>query len=145
MTDSKLSPSVKAQRAYRQTLKGKITEEKYEKSDKGRERKKRWAEEQRLKKKLARRQEFIDLYGDIDTILNLLDEKQRIVIDRIYGLSDSIPVKESDIAREWGNTRAWINKIKLQAIAKLEAAKQAKAEATEQDKNSSPEAQREET
>ena len=114
-----LGRKVRAQKRYRQTLKGEITEEKYEKSSRGRKRKREWAAAERLKKLQARKQKFIAIYGDIETALDLLDDKQRIVIKKIYGLDGNMPIKEAALAAEWGTSRQWINQIKKSAISKL--------------------------
>ncbi len=83
--------------------------------------------------------------SNADLALNLLSDRETQVIIKIYGLDGNPPIKQKDIAEEWDTKPQWISHVKLSAIAKLEAAKQAKAEATEQDQNSSPEAQREES
>ncbi len=145
MTQESKSDKYRRQKAYRQTLKGQFTEIKYERSQKGRKRKTDWAHRQRLKVLADRANEFIDTYGDVEKALSLLDEREQEVIVKIYGLDGNLPIKQKDIAKQWGTSGQWITEVKQSAIAKLEAAKLAKAEASEQDQNSSPEAQREET
>ncbi len=134
------------QKAYLQTPRGKAAYKRYQISEKGKTKKREWARRERLKQLSSKPQKFIDKYGDLDAALNLLDDREEEVIVRIYGLDGNLPIKQKDIAEEWGTSHQWITQIKQSAIAKLEAAKQAKAEATEQDQNSSPpEAQREES
>ncbi len=134
-----------SRRAYNKSEKGKVVAKRYESSEAGKARKRNW------KRKhdgtiLDKRQWFLDEYGDIDVSLSFLDDRETEVIIKIYGLDGNPPLKQKDIAEEWNTKPQWISKVKLSAIAKLEAAKQTKAEASEQDKNSSPpEAQREES
>lgn len=108
------------QKAYRQSPKGKATEKRYEKSDKGRKRKRDWAQKERLKVLSAKSKEFIETYGDIDEALDLLNEREEEVIVKIFGLDGNLPVKQIDIAKEWGTSPQWISDIKTSAMDKLD-------------------------
>ncbi|MDJ0727157.1 MAG: hypothetical protein QNJ38_18810 [Prochloraceae cyanobacterium] len=135
-----------AQKAYFKTPKGKAALKKAQSSENGKRIKLNWWQKNRGTAPSDRANKFIDTYGDVEKALSLLDEREQEVIVKIYGLDGNLPIKQKDIAKQWGTSGQWITEVKQSAIAKLEAAKQAKAEATEQDKNpSAPEAQREES
>ncbi len=148
------------QKAYFKTPKGKAARKRYQSSDKGKEVKRDWWQKNRGKTPLDPQQYFIDTYGDPDTALQLLPQKQKLVIKYLYGLDGGEPLTQEAIADLMGYRQQWIAQLKKKAIdtlndaiskkslspyAKLEAAKLAKAEASEQDQNPSPtEAQQEE-
>ena len=148
-------------KAYRQTEKGKAAEKRYQTSEKGKQTRREWWQKKYGKTPLDPQQYFLDTYGDPETALQLLPQKQKLVIKYLYGLDGGEPLTQEAIADLMGYRQQWIAQLKKKAIdtlndaiskkslspyAKLEAAKQAKAEATEQDKNPlSPEPQREET
>ena len=76
------------QEAYHKTEKGKISLEKYQASERARASKRRWWQEHRGIEPVNMRQQFIDIYGQPDIALALLNERERQVIDLYFGLSD---------------------------------------------------------
>ncbi len=107
-----------AQKAYRQTEKGKESVRKYNASEKAKIVKKNW------KRKhdgtiIDKRQWFIDTYGNIETALNLLDDREKNVIIKVFGLNGSPPLKQKDLAAQWDKSPQWISEIKKEALKKL--------------------------
>ena len=51
--------------------------------------------------------------------LDLLDDRERLVVSLRFGLDGSAPLTLKDVGRRLGVTREWIRKIEIRAVAKL--------------------------
>ena len=111
------------QKAYLKTEKGKKALKRYETSE-GRLAKQRERTRIRQGTIVDKRQWFLDTYGDIETALNLLDEKEQLVITRLYGLDGTKRMTQGAIASELGVTQQMISLIKKAALGKLLPLKQ---------------------
>ena len=114
------------QRAYFKTAKGKEAVKKYNASDSAREIKREWARNRRGTI-IDKRQWFIDTYGEIETALAMLEDKERFAIELYYGLTGEKPLTQKAIAQMLGRSESLIGKIRKAALAKLEPLKQSKA------------------
>lgn len=107
-----------AQKTYRQTEKGRETVRRYNATEAARVSKRDW------KRKhdgtiVDRKQHFIDTYGDIETALELLDEKERLVITRLHGLDGSSSKTQEMVATEMRCSQPTVAKLKKKAEDKL--------------------------
>lgn len=109
------------QAAYHETEKGKAAVEKYESSDKARARKRRWWQEHKGTEPPNMRQQFIDTYGQVDTAVALLTERERQVISLYFGLFDGLPNTLEDIGTQIGISKQRVGQIKSNALKKLTA------------------------
>ena len=75
-------------------------------------------------KKIERRQDFIDTYGEIETALNLLTKQERLVITYLNGLDGNQPLTRQEVAEKMYFTPTWISNINQKAKEKLEPLKQ---------------------
>lgn len=107
------------QAAYHETEKGKASVEKYESSEKARARKRRWWQEHKAAKPIDMRQEFIDTYGQVDTTIALLTERERQIISLYFGLVDGLPNTLEDIGKQMGISKQRVGQIKSNALKKL--------------------------
>ncbi len=107
------------QAAYHETDKGKVAVEKYESSDKARARKRRWWREHKGTEPIDMRQQFIDTYGQVDTVIALLTERERQVISLYFGLFDGLPNTLEDIGIQIGISKQRVGQIKSNALKKL--------------------------
>ncbi len=119
------------QRAYFKTEKGKTAVKKYNASDSAREIKREWARKKRGTI-VNKRQWFIDNYGNIETALAQLNERERFVIELNFGLSGEKPLTLVAISKKMGRSDTLIGNIKRAALAKLEPLKIKIAENKEQ-------------
>ncbi len=119
------------QRAYFKTEKGKTAVKKYNESDSAREIKKEWARKKRGTI-VDKRQWFIDNYGNIETALAQLNDRERFVIELNYGLSGEKPLTQVAIAKKMERSNSVIGAIKKSGLAKLEPLKNKIAENKEQ-------------
>lgn len=109
------------QKAYLKTKKGKAALKKYQSSEKGKQIKKDWWHKNRSTTPLDRRQYFVEKYGDAQSLLCLLNEKEKEVITRHYGLDGTKPITLTAIAKEKGKSQQWISQLKKSALNKLAA------------------------
>ncbi|MGF1488733.1 MAG: sigma factor-like helix-turn-helix DNA-binding protein [Prochloraceae cyanobacterium] len=126
------------QKAYFKTLKGKAARQKYQTSDKGKEVKRNWWRENYGKIPLDPVADFIQKYGDPDTALNLLPQKQKLVIKYLYGLDGGEPLTQEAISNLMGCSQQWIAELKKRAIAKLEKVTKSKHEAIDPQQEKKP-------
>jgi len=75
--------------------------------------------------KIARKQDFIDTYGDIEAALKLLDQKARDIIIHLYGLDGSEPMTQDAIGKKLFLSSSLIGRIKHEALDRLEPLKKA--------------------
>jgi len=118
-------------RAYFKTEKGKAAIERYENSEKRKANKRDWKRRQRGTI-VDKRQWFIDNYGNIETALARLNDRERFVIELNYGLSGEKPLTQVAIAEKMGRSNSVIGTIRKSALAKLEPLKNQVAENKEQ-------------
>ena len=107
-----------AQKAYRQTQKGRETLRKYNATEAAKASKRDW------KRKhdgtiVDKRQWFIDTYGNPGVALELLNQKEKLVIKYSYGLDGGLPLTQVAIASMMECSRQWISQIKKSALKKL--------------------------
>lgn len=107
------------QTAYHETDKGKASVEKYESSEKARARKRRWWQENKGTEHPDLRQQFIDTYGQVDTAMASLTERERQVISLYFGLFDHLPKTLEDIGTQIGISKQRVGQIKSKALKKL--------------------------
>ncbi len=115
------------QRAYFKTEKGKQAIQRYENSEARKINKREWYRK-RNGTIVDKRQWFIDTYGDIQTALNLLDDREKTTIELYYGLSGEKPISLRAIAPILKRSESLIGKIRKSALAKLEPLKNKVAE-----------------
>ncbi|MGF1490698.1 MAG: sigma factor-like helix-turn-helix DNA-binding protein [Prochloraceae cyanobacterium] len=108
------------QKAYLQTEKGKEALKRYRSSEKVKIRERNRARTRRGTI-IDKQQWFIDNYGDIENTLNILDDKQRQVINLIYGLDGNEPITQKDLAERWGKSPQWISQLKKSALNKIKS------------------------
>ena len=113
------------QKAYRQTEKGKATEKRYRSSEKAKQVRREWWQNKYGKTPLDPQQYFIDTYGDPAVALELLNQKEKLVIKYLYGLDGGPPLTQGAIASMMECSRQWISQIKKSALSKLAPLKKA--------------------
>jgi len=112
------------QEAYRQSERGRATIKEYESSETRRAQKRDWARKNRGMI-VDKRQWFIDTYGDIETALaTICDREQITAIDYYYGLNVEQNLTQTQIGEILGKSRYTISDIIKKAKAKLEPLKQ---------------------
>ena len=114
-----------AQRVYRQTEKGKATEKRYRSSEKAKQVRREWWRNKYGKTPLDPQQYFIDTYGDPVVALELLNQKEKLVIKYLYGLDGGPPLTQEAIASMMECSHQWISQLKKQAEKKLAPLKKA--------------------
>lgn len=107
------------QAAYHETEKGKAAVKKYESSEIAKARKRRWWQEHKGIEPGARRQQFIDTYGQIDAALESLGEREKQVIYLYFGLENGKPHTLDDIGTQMGISKQRVGQIKSTALKKL--------------------------
>lgn len=107
------------QAAYHQTEKGKASVEKYESSERAKERKRRWWQEHRGNAPVDLRSEFIETYGQPPQALEPLNAKERSVISLYFGLEDAQPCTLEEIGRQMGVSKQRAGQIKSSALKKI--------------------------
>ena len=107
------------QEAYRQTEKGKATEKRYQSSDRAKKIKRDWWRDRYAKKPDDPRQAFIDIYGDIETALKLLDKREQFIVIHLNGLDGSEPMTQEAVGQELFLTQQRIGQIYKDAEKKL--------------------------
>lgn len=108
------------QAAYHQTEKGKAAVEKYENSEKAKERKRRWWQEHRGNAPVDLRSQFIETYGQPQKALEPLGERERTVISRYYGLlEDGKTYTLEEIGSTLGISKQRVAQIKSAALKKI--------------------------
>lgn len=106
------------QKKYHSTEKGKAAVKKYRDSD-------RWKTLQRDRARIRRgtivdkRRWFVDTYGDPGVALELLDQKEKFVVESLYGLNGNPPLTQKAIASMMDCSRQWISQLKKKAEKKL--------------------------
>ena len=122
------------QKAYFKTPQGKAARKRYQSSEKGKEIKRNWWQTHRGKIPLDPQQYFIDTYGDPVVALELLNQKEKLVIKYLYGLDGGPPLTQEAIASMMECSRQWIGRLKKKAEKKLDPLKKAISEDTEPEK-----------
>ncbi len=112
------------QEAYRQSERGRTTIKQYESSEARLAQKRDWARKNRGTI-VDKRQWFIDTYGDIETALAMLGDREQITaIDYYYGLNVEQRLTQTQIAEILGKKQPDISDLIKKAKAKLEPLKQ---------------------
>ena len=112
------------QKKYHSTEKGKAAVKKYRNSD-------TWKALQRERARIRRgtiidkQQHFIDTYGDPAVALELLNQKERLVIKYLYGLDGGPPLTQKEMAALMECSRQRISQLKKKAENKLAHLKKA--------------------
>ena len=114
------------QKAYLKSTKGKAALKKYRTSEKGKA-KARDLARRRRGTIVDKQQWFIDTYGDVDTALDLLSEREQKVVELYYGLDTGESLNQTAIANQLGTSIATVSRTKKEALAKLEPLKQSVA------------------
>ena len=120
-----------AQKAYLKSPKGKTTRKKYESSDRSKKRKLDWWHQNKSPKRIDRRQQFIDTYGNIEAALKLLDKREQFIVIHLNGLGGNPPMTLEAIGVELFLTGSRIQQIYKDAEKKLIPLKKAISEDTE--------------
>ena len=123
-----------AQNAYRQTEKGKAAEKKYRSSEKAKQIKREWWRNKYGKSPLDPQQYFIDTYGDPSVALELLNQREKLVIKYSYGLDGGPPLTQKAIARMMEYSPQRVSQIKKSALKKLAPLKKAIENKPQQEK-----------
>lgn len=112
------------QKKYRSTENGKAAIKKYESTER---RKAAQRERSRIRQGTIadKRQWFIDTYKDPGVALELLNQKEKLVIKYSYGLDGGPPLTQLAIASMMECSRQWISQIKKSALNKLAPIKRA--------------------
>jgi RNA polymerase primary sigma factor len=63
-----------------------------------------------------------NLYGEIDGLLDVLDERERRIIDERFGLNGKKPLTLEEVGREFGVTRERIRQLQNSALTKMRRA-----------------------
>ncbi len=63
-----------------------------------------------------------NLYGEIDGLLSILNERERRIIDERFGLNGLKPMLLEDVGREFGVSRERIRQLQNSALAKMRKA-----------------------
>lgn len=107
------------QEAYHKTEKGKLSLGKYQASEKARAAKRRWWQEHRGVEPVNMRQQFIDTYGQPDTALASLNDRERQIITLYFGLSDGNTHTLEDIGMQVGISKQRVSQLKSAALKKI--------------------------
>lgn len=107
------------QAAYHQTDKGKVSVEKYEASERAKARKRRWWQEHKGIEPVNMRQQFIATYGQPDTALASLNDRERQIINLYFGLSDGNTYTLEDIGIQVGISKQRVSQLKSAALKKI--------------------------
>ncbi|MDA0767654.1 MAG: sigma-70 family RNA polymerase sigma factor, partial [Verrucomicrobia bacterium] len=67
-----------------------------------------------------------DLHGELDGLLELLDEREQGIIDARFGLSGKTPLTLEEVGRKFGVTRERIRQLQISALQKMRFALQKK-------------------
>ena len=115
------------QKAYLKSEKGKEALRRYRTSEKGRANFREWARKKRGTI-VDKRQWFIDTYGNIETALNLIGDRDQITaIDYYYGLNVEHRLKQTEIGEILGKSQSQVSDLIKKAKVKLEPLKQSVA------------------
>lgn len=106
------------QAAYHQTEKGKAAVKKYESSSRAKARKRRWWQEHKGTNHVDIRQQFIDAYGEPNTVLNSLNEREKQIILLYFGLEGKAQTLE-EIGSFMGISKQRVGQIKSGALKKI--------------------------
>ena len=103
---------------YHSTEKGKAAVKKYQNSER---RKTAQRDRARIRRGtiVNKQQWFIDTYGDPGVALELLDQKEKLVIKYLFGLDGDPPLTQKAIASMMDCSRQWISQLKKKAEKKL--------------------------
>lgn len=63
-----------------------------------------------------------NMYGELDGLLDLLDERERRIIDVRFGLTGATPMTLEEVGRQFGVTRERIRQLQNSAIVKMRKA-----------------------
>eukprot|EP00903_Cladosiphon_okamuranus_P003844 g3842.t1 len=63
-----------------------------------------------------------NLHGEIDGLLDMLDDRERRIIDERFGLSGAKPLTLEEVGREFGVTRERIRQLQNSALTKMRRA-----------------------
>ena len=112
------------QKKYHSTEKGKAAIKKYESSA---ARRASQRERARIRRGMIvdKQQWFMNTYGDSVVALELLSQKEKLVIKYLYGLDGGPPLTQGAIASMMECSRQWISQIKKSALSKLTPLKKA--------------------
>ena len=108
------------QAAYHQTEKGKAAVKKYESSEEAKARKRRWWQEHRGGESVNARQQFIKIYGQPDTALAPLNERERQVLSLYFGLEGKAHTLE-EIGIQMEISKQRVGQLKALALKKIPA------------------------
>ncbi len=115
------------QKAYFKTEKGQQAVKRYESSEARRIARRDWQRKARGMI-VDKRQWFIDTYGDIETALGLIGDREQITaIDYYYGLNVEQRLTQTQIAEILGKKQPYVSDLIKKAKAKLEPLKQSVA------------------
>ena len=121
------------QKKYHSTEKGKAALKKYRSSEayKAKQR-----ERARIRRGMItdKQQWFIDTYGDPAVALELLDQKEKLVIKYLHGLDGGPPLTQKAIASMMECSFQWISQIKKSALKKLAPLKKVSEDKPQQKK-----------
>ena len=113
-----------AQKAYRQTEKGRETLRRYNATDAVKASKRDW-KRKRDGTIVDKWQWFIDTYGDPVVALSFLNQKEKLVMKYLYGLDGGPPLTQDAIAALMECSHQWISQLKKKAEDKLAPLKKA--------------------
>jgi RNA polymerase primary sigma factor len=63
-----------------------------------------------------------NMFGELDGLLDLLDERERRIIDVRFGLTGATPMTLEEVGRQFGVTRERIRQLQNSAIVKMRKA-----------------------
>ena len=107
-----------AQKAYRQTEKGKEAVKRYNASADARASKRKW--KRKHDGTIANKQQwFIDRYGEVERALAVLNPEERMTLELYYGLTGDNPLSQAAIAQKLGKSQSSISRVKQSAEKKL--------------------------
>ena len=110
---------------YFKTEKGRAALKRCQSSENGKRIKRKWWRNKYGKTPLDLQQHFIDTYGDLIVALELLNQKERLVIKYLYGLDGGPPLTQKAIAALMECSRQRISQLKKKAENKLAHLKKA--------------------